>query len=95
VINLSELNILTFGDLKCLKKSNTRHQKKCKKCRYPECPVYNECLDKNNERLFCSRGSTKCTIEKKDAYAYAAPTKLNTGLIVYFIVKKVCNRKKM
>ena len=69
-------------------------KKNAKKCRYPECPVYNECLDKNNERLFCSRGSTKCTIEKKDAYAYAAPTKLNTGLIVYFIVKKVLQQKK-
>ncbi len=49
------------------------------RCRCPECPVYNKCLDKNNERLFCSRGSTKCSIKKKDVYVYTAPTKLNIG----------------
>jgi hypothetical protein len=34
------------------------------KCLCPNCPVYNECMEKNKELLFCARGQSTCEFEK-------------------------------
>ncbi len=63
-------------------------EENAKRCRCPECPVYNECLDKNNERLFCSRGSTKCTIEKKGCLCLHCPNEIEYWLNSLFYCEK-------
>jgi len=64
-----------IGDWDVWKKSSTQYRRECLKMSLSVCPVYNECLEKNNERLFCSIGNTECNIEKKDVYTYTVQTK--------------------
>lgn len=58
------------------------------RCRCPECPVYNECLDKNNEKFFCSKGSTACSIEKKGCLCLHCPNEIQYRLNSFFYCEK-------
>lgn len=58
------------------------------RCRCPACPVYNECLEENNERLFCSRGSTNCYIEKRGCLCPHCPNEVEYRLNSFFYCEK-------
>lgn len=58
------------------------------RCRCPQCSVYNDCLDNNNELLFCSRGSTKCNIEKKGCLCLHCPNEIEYRLNSFFYCEK-------
>lgn len=58
------------------------------RCRCPECPVYNECLDNNYEKFFCSRGSTACSIEKKGCLCLHCPNEIEYRLNSFFYCEK-------
>ena len=49
-------------------------------CLCPGCPTHNECMENNNERLFCSRGKTDCDFEKKGCLCGTCPVERNYGL---------------
>lgn len=63
-------------------------EENAKRCRCPECPVYNECLDKKNEVLFCSRGRTECNIEKKGCLCLYCPNENEYTLNSLFYCEK-------
>lgn len=33
-------------------------EENAEKCRCPDCPSYNECMEDNNELFFCAMGNT-------------------------------------
>jgi aldose sugar dehydrogenase len=63
-------------------------EENAERCRCPECPVYNDCLDKNNERLFCSKGNTECSIEKKGCLCLHCPNEIEYRLNSFFYCEK-------
>ncbi len=63
-------------------------EENAERCRCPDCPVYDECLEKNIERLFCSRGSTKCLIEKKGCLCLHCPIEIEYRLNSFFYCEK-------
>lgn len=58
------------------------------RCRCPQCPVYNECMDNNNERLFCSRGSTGCSFEKRGCLCLHCPNEIEYRLNSFVYCEK-------
>lgn len=58
------------------------------RCRCPECPVYNDCMDNNNERLFCSRGNTDCNIEKRGCLCLHCLNEIEYKLNSFFYCQK-------
>lgn len=34
------------------------------KCFCPGCPTFNECMNGNEERLYCARGSSRCSLKR-------------------------------
>ena len=63
------------------------------KCLCPGCPTHNECMKKNNEHFFCSRGNTECDIEKKGCIVVHVLYGLNTKLTDFYYCEKP--RKKI
>jgi hypothetical protein len=64
------------------------------RCRCPTCPVYNECLKDGEELLFCSRGSTKCLIEKRGCLCLHCPNEIKYRLNSFFYCEKGAATKK-
>ena len=42
-------------------------------CICPNCPTYNECMEKGKERLFCAKGKTSCDPEKQGCICSECP----------------------
>ena len=58
------------------------------KCRCPDCPVYNECIENKNEKFFCSKGKTECLIEKKGCLCLHCPIEIEYRLNSFFYCEK-------
>jgi len=58
------------------------------RCRCPQCPVYNECMGKNNERLFCSIGSSGCDLQKRGCLCPHCPNEIEYRLNSFFYCEK-------
>lgn len=58
------------------------------RCRCPACPVYNECMGNNNERLFCSRGSSECVLDKRGCLCLHCPNEIEYRLNSFFYCQK-------
>lgn len=63
-------------------------EENAERCRCPDCPVYNECMDNNNERLFCSRGSTRCNFEKRGCLCLHCPNEIEYRLNSFVYCEK-------
>lgn len=50
------------------------------KCVCPRCPTYNTCMNSNEENLFCSKGRSKCDIDKKGCNCPTCPIWKEYGL---------------
>lgn len=53
-------------------------------CLCPGCPTHNECMKKNNERIFCSRGKTDCDLERKGCLCGTCPIERKYGLTDFY-----------
>ena len=53
-------------------------------CLCPGCPTHNECMEDNNERLFCSRGKTDCDLEKRGCLCGTCPVERNYELTDFY-----------
>ena len=54
----------------------------------PPCHVYNECMNNNNERLFCSRGSSVCSFEKRWCLCLHCPNEIEYRLNSFVYCEK-------
>jgi hypothetical protein len=43
------------------------------RCQCPRCPTYNECMEYSDQRLFCSRGNTECTLDEEGCICSECP----------------------
>lgn len=43
------------------------------RCLCPECPTYNECMSAKNQRIFCSRGNTVCSLDEEGCICEKCP----------------------
>ena len=57
-------------------------------CRCLQCPVYIECMDKNNEKFFCSRGSSGCSLEKRGCLCLHCPNEIEYRLNSFVYCEK-------
>ena len=58
------------------------------KCHCPECPIYNKCMEENDEYLFCSKGSTQCDFNKTGCDCPNCPVWMEYQLISLFYCEK-------
>ena len=58
------------------------------KCLCPECPVYNECMEKIKELLFCSRGKATCEFKKWGCKCFQCPIESHYKLVGLFYCEK-------
>ena len=65
-----------------------------KKCQCPDCPIYNKCMDDNNERLFCSTGRTVCDFNKTGCDCPTCPVWIEYELISLFYCEKGAESSK-
>ena len=54
------------------------------KCICPNCPTYNECMEKGKERLFCAKEETKCNPEKQGCICGECPIASEFGLNKFY-----------
>lgn len=54
------------------------------KCICPRCPSQGECMNKNNELLFCARGKSKCVVSQKGCVCGACPITSKYKLSGYY-----------
>lgn len=43
------------------------------RCLCPGCPTYNKCMKSRDQRLFCSRGNTKCNLDEEGCICGECP----------------------
>jgi hypothetical protein len=43
------------------------------KCICRTCPTFDECMKNNDEGLYCAKGKTGCTVEKKECLCVSCP----------------------
>ena len=43
------------------------------KCICKNCSTYNDCMKNNADGLFCAKGKTDCTVEKKECMCVSCP----------------------
>ncbi len=53
-------------------------------CLCVNCPTYNECTRKDDQRLFCSRGRTQCQITRNGCICGECPVATNYRLAGYY-----------
>lgn len=54
--------------------------KNAERCLCPGCPTHNDCMKSNEERIFCSRGNTRCDLEKNGCLCGTCPVWKEYGL---------------
>lgn len=59
-----------------------------KKCPCNNCPSYNDCMKKNKEKLYCSRGKSKCTVEQNGCICGGCPVHKENKLEGYYFCIK-------
>ena len=63
-------------------------EENAKRCRCPQCPVYNECMENKEELLFCSRGSSGCELQKRGCLCLHCPNEIEYRLNSFFYCQK-------
>ena len=58
------------------------------RCLCPACPVYNQCMEGNNELLFCARGKARCPFEKWGCKCDKCPVARDYNLVGLFYCEK-------
>jgi len=58
------------------------------KCRCPDCPAYNECMENEGEFFFCSRGNTGCKIDKRGCLCLHCPNEIEYRLNSFYYCEK-------
>ncbi len=58
------------------------------RCICPECPTYNDCMDGNDERLFCARGKTSCDPTPNGCICGSCPVWSENQLSSYYFCRE-------
>ena len=59
-------------------------EENAEKCLCQGCPTRNECMESNEERLFCSRGKTECELERRGCLCGSCPVENEYGLTDFY-----------
>ena len=58
------------------------------KCQCPDCPVYNDCMNSRNEKIYCSDGKTVCDFNKVGSALSTCPIWIEYNLNSLFYCEK-------